>query len=186
MNNKDKKQEEGPEFNNESGEQNDEKEQIVEVEQNEEAKKIAELEAQVADLNDKYIRLYSEFDNYRKRTVKERIEQSKTAGEEVIKNLLAVLDDFERALKFNQQTEDIVAVKEGIKLIYDKFKNTLTQKGLEEMPSLGKEFDTDLHEAITKVPAPKEEMKGKVVDELEKGYALNGKVIRFAKVVVGS
>lgn len=149
-------------------------------------KKAAELTEKINELNDKYLRLYSEYDNYRKRTSKERIELLKTAGEETLKSLLPVLDDLERAIKFNETATDIKIINEGIHLIYNKFKNTLTQKGIEPMESVGKEFNVDEHEAITNVPAPSEEMKGKVIEEVEKGYLLNGKVIRFAKVIVGN
>jgi molecular chaperone GrpE len=148
--------------------------------------KITELQAKVDELNDKYLRLYSEFDNYRKRTAKERIELIQTAGEDVFKSLLPVVDDFERAMKSNVDVTDVKAINDGVSLIYNKLKGTLTQKGLEEMKSMGEVFNTDLHEAITNIPAPSDDLKGKVVDELEKGYSLNGKVIRFAKVVIGS
>lgn len=147
--------------------------------------KIAELEAKVNELNDKYLRLYSEFDNFRKRTAKERIDLINTAGEDIFKNLLPVLDDFERAIKSNAETEDIKAVNDGVNLIFNKFKSVLTAKGLQEMKSHGETFDADIHEAITNIPAPSDDLKGKVVDELEKGYTLNGKIIRFAKVVIG-
>ena len=142
---------------------------------------------EIAALNDKYIRLYAEFDNYKRRTAKERIELFKTANADVIKSMLSVLDDFDRAKKSMEIAKDIEAVKEGIQLIHHKLKNTLQAQGLTEMESVvGKAFDTDLHEAITNVPAPSEDMKGKVMDEVEKGYLLNEKVIRYAKVVVGS
>lgn len=147
---------------------------------------IEKLKAQLAESNDKYIRLYSEFDNYRKRTAKEKIDLSKTAGEDIFKAILPIIDDFERGIQAMDDAQDIVALKEGVDLIYNKFKNTLIHKGLEAMPSKGETFDSEIHEAITNIPAPNEELKGKVVDELEKGYKLNGKVIRFAKVVVGS
>ena len=152
----------------------------------EEQKKKNELAEKAGELNDKYLRLYSEFDNYRKRTAKERIELIKTAGEDILKFFLPVADDFERALKFNETAADLKVVNEGFNLIYNKFKATLNQKGIEQMESLGKPFDPDLHEAITNIPAPSEDMKGKVIDEVEKGYYLNGKVIRFAKVIVGN
>jgi len=145
----------------------------------------ADYQAKINELNDKYLRLYSEFDNYRKRTAKEKIDFMKTAGEDVFKALLPVLDDFERAIKTNAEIKDIEGAKEGFNLIYNKLKSTLTQKGLEEMKSMGEVFDSDIHEAITNIPAPSDDMKGKVVDELEKGYSLNGKIIRFAKVVIG-
>lgn len=145
-----------------------------------------ELQAKVAELNDKYLRLYSEFDNFRKRTAKEKVELIQSGSEDVFKSLLPVVDDFERAIKSNASTTDINTINEGVLLIYNKLKNTLTQKGLAEMKSLGEAFDTDLHEAITSIAAPTEDAKGKIVDELEKGYTLNGKVIRFAKVVIGN
>lgn len=146
---------------------------------------VIELQSKVNELNDKYLRLYSEFDNFRKRTTKEKIELIQTAGEDVFKNVLPVLDDFERAIKANIETTDIKAVNDGVNLVYNKLKSTLTQKGLEEMKSVGEVFNPDIHEAITNIPAPSEEMKGKVVEELEKGYILNGKIIRFAKVIIG-
>ena len=145
-----------------------------------------ELKIKMAELNDKYLRLYSDFDNFRKRTAKEKIELIQSGGEDVFKSMLPVLDDFERAIKSNAAITDVEAIKEGFNLIFNKFKNILTQKGLAEMKSAGELFNTDLHEAITNIPAPSEELKGKVVDELEKGYTLNGKVIRFAKVVIGN
>lgn len=148
--------------------------------------KITELEAKVAELNDKYLRLYSEFDNYRRRTAKERLELTQTAGEEFFKSLLPVVDDFERAIKSNADTTDVKTINDGVGLIYHKLKTTLQQKGLEEMKSLGETFDADVHEAITNIPAPSDDMKGKVMDEIEKGYTLNGKIIRFAKVVIGN
>ena len=140
------------------------------------------------ELNDKYLRLYSEFDNYRKRTLKERVELGKTASEDVILSLLPVIDDIERALKSTLKTADDMEVvpKEGLQLIYQKFKGLLAQKGLETIPSLGESFDVDYHDALTNIPAPSEDMKGKVIDEVEKGYKLNGKVIRYSKVVVGN
>ena len=153
--------------------------------QDDKDKEIAELKAKVAEQNDKFLRLYSEFDNFRKRTAKEKIELIQSGGEDVFKSVLPILDDFERAIKSNAETDDINAVKDGISLIFNKFKTTLTQKGLEELKSLGEHFNADIHEAITSIPAPTEDMKGKVVDELEKGYGLNGKIIRFAKVVTG-
>lgn len=143
------------------------------------------LADKVADLNDKYIRLSAEFDNYRRRTLKEKMELSKTAGESLILALLPVVDDFDRALSHIDEAKDIDALKEGIKLIYNKFNEYLNQQGVKEIEAKEKAFDTDLHEAITKIPAPVEEMKGKVIDCVEKGYTLNEKVIRFSKVVVG-
>jgi len=148
--------------------------------------KVQEMGEKLEELNDKYLRLFSEFDNFRKRTQKEKLELFKTASEDVVVALLPVLDDFERALKQNEDEDMDINHKEGIELIYNKLKKTLEQKGLECLESQGKEFDTDFHEAITNIPAPTPDMKGKVVDVVEKGYKLNDKVIRFAKVVVGS
>jgi molecular chaperone GrpE len=144
------------------------------------------LEEEITVLNDKYLRLFAEFDNYKRRTQRERTELLQTAGKDIITSLLTILDDFERANKAMENATDVAAVQEGIQLIYSKLKNLLGQKGLKEMESINTPFDTDLHEAITKIPAPNEELKGKVLDVLEKGYTLNDKVIRFAKVVVGS
>jgi molecular chaperone GrpE len=156
----------------------------VEIAENE--KKTEDLSAKVLELNDKYLRLYSEFDNYRKRTIKERIEFSKTASEEMIVSMLPVLDDFDRAFKALPENADKDHFIEGMELIYSKFKNILVQKGVEEIKTTGEVFDTDFHEAITNIPVENVEMKGKIVDEVQKGYLLNGKVIRFSKVVVGA
>lgn len=144
------------------------------------------LKDELAQANDKYLRLYAEFDNFRRRTTKERVELLQTAGKEVIVSLLPVLDDFERAIKSMETASDVVAVKEGVALVQNKLKGILTSKGLKEMDARGAAFDADIHEAITNIPAPLDELKGKVVDELEKGYYLNDKVVRFAKVVVGA
>jgi molecular chaperone GrpE len=135
---------------------------------------------------EKYMRLYSEFDNYRKRTIRERAELIKTSGEDIYKNFLPLLDDIERALRSNEKATDIKAVNEGLLLIHHKFSQSLKQKGLEPIEALGQPFNVDLHEAITNITAPSDDQKGKVLDEVEKGYTLNGKVIRFSKVVVGS
>jgi molecular chaperone GrpE len=149
--------------------------------------KIEKIAEELAQVNDKYLRLYSEFDNYRRRTIKEKIEQGKTASAEVISTLLPVLDDFERAISAFQTTAGSSnPLNEGILLIYTKLLNILTQMGLEQMKTIGEEFNTDFHEAITNIPAPSPEQKGKIIDEVVKGYILNGKVIRYAKVVVGS
>ncbi len=167
--------------------QTDEKEEQMETPPVEEKLSVEqELQSKLAELNDKYLRLYSDFDNFRKRTAKEKIDLIQSGGEDVFKSMLPIIDDFERAIKSNAETTDIKTINEGVNLIYNKFKNTLSQKGLEEMKSLGEPFNTDLHEAITSIAAPSEATKGKIVDELEKGYTLNGKVIRFAKVVIGS
>lgn len=137
------------------------------------------------ELNDKYLRLYSEFDNYRKRTVRERSELLKTANEEVISELLTILDDFERAIKSNEEVTNCDVLKEGMVLIYQKLLGLLTKKGLKPIDAIGENFDTDYHEAITFVAAPSNEMRGKIIDQIEKGYLLNDKVIRYAKVVIG-
>ncbi|MDB5019306.1 MAG: Molecular chaperone GrpE [Pedobacter sp.] len=144
------------------------------------------LKLENAALNDKYLRLFAEFDNYKRRTQKERVELLQTAGKDIIVSLLPILDDFDRANKAAENATDVAAIKEGVQLVHNKLKNQLMQKGLKDMESINTPFNTDLHEAITKIPAPTEDMKGKVIDELEKGYTLNDKVIRFAKVVVGS
>jgi len=147
--------------------------------------KIAELESANKEMNDKYLRLSAEFDNYRKRTLRERMELTKTAAESVMLSILPVTDDFERAMHSIDQGMDFEATKEGILLIYNKFKEFNKQNGITEIEAVGKSFDTDLHEALTKIPAPSEELKGKIIDVIQKGYYLNDKVIRFAKVVVG-
>lgn len=137
-----------------------------------------------AEIHDKYIRLYSEFDNYRRRTQREKLDLIKNASEQIIVGLLPVLDDMERALQYSAQTEGEEAEKEGMLLIYNKLKTFLTQQGLEAIQAIGEPFDVDLHEAVTTVPAEKEEDKGRVLDEIQKGYKLNEKVIRFSKVVI--
>ncbi|WP_199134326.1 nucleotide exchange factor GrpE [Pedobacter sp. ASV17] len=144
------------------------------------------LKQEVAELNDKYLRLFAEFDNFKRRTQKERVELLQTAGKDVVVSLLPVLDDFERAIKATENTTEVAPVREGIVLVQTKLKSILNQKGLKEIESINTEFNTDLHEAITQIPSPTEEQKGKVIDELEKGYTLNDKVVRFAKVVVGA
>jgi molecular chaperone GrpE len=140
----------------------------------------------INELNDKYLRLYSEFDNYRKRTTKEKADILKTAGEDVLKAILPVIDDFERAIKANELVTDVDAMREGVKMMYHKLKNAAQHKGLTSFDCIGQVFDDSLMEAITHIPAPSDNLKGKVVDEVEKGYKLGDKVIRFAKVVVGS
>lgn len=144
------------------------------------------LKAEATEWQNKYLRLYAEFDNFKRRTSKERLELLQVAGKDVIVDLLPVLDDFERAQKSIENASDIESVKEGIKLVHQKLKNILGQKGLKEMDSVGTEFDADVHEGITNIPAPTKNMKGKILDELEKGYYLNDKVIRFAKVIIGA
>lgn len=146
---------------------------------------LKEAEEKYSALNDKYLRLYSDFDNHRRRSAKEKIELLDRAGSDIVLEMLSVIDDFERAIKNNETVEDIESLKEGFQLIYNKLFKTLENKGLKPMDSIGTDFDTDLHEAITNIPAPSEDMKGKVVDVAEKGYLLRDKVIRYAKVIIG-
>ena len=164
-----------------------EKTKIAELES-----KIAELESKNAELENKtakdkddYIRLMAEFDNYRRRTAQEKLELVSTASTETIKGMLPVLDDCERALKVLLESDDSDAAKEGTELIYSKLMSYLKSKGLAVIEAIGQPFDTDLHEAVAQFPVPEEEQKGKVFDVVQTGYTLNGKVIRFAKVVVG-
>lgn len=145
----------------------------------------AKLSADLEEQKDKYLRLVAEFENYKRRTSKERIELIQTAGKEVITSMLQVLDDSDRAEKQLKATDDTVQIKEGVLLVFDKLRKALKAKGLEPMQSLHEEFDVEKHEAITEIPVQDKKMIGKVVDEVEKGYYLNGKLIRFAKVVVG-
>jgi molecular chaperone GrpE len=145
-----------------------------------------DYEAKIAELNDRYLRLYSEFDNFRKRTIKEKSDIIRSAGEDVFKAIIPTIDDFERALKANETVEDATPIKEGMVLIYNKLIASCTAKGLEAMHSIGNPFNSDVMEAITHIPSPSEDMKGKVVDDVEKGYKLGEKVIRFAKVIVGN
>lgn len=146
---------------------------------------IVELKKELEEQRDKYVRLYADFDNARKRMAKDRLEIIQTAGKEVIKDLLPAIDDFERAIKAQETSEDIAAIKEGVKIIHSKLTHVLSAKGLKAMESIGNDFDVNLHEAITEIPAPAPALAGKVVDEVEKGYYLNDKIIRFAKVIVG-
>ncbi len=147
--------------------------------------KVSEMSAQIAEWKDKYLRLQAEFDNYRKRTLKEKMDLIDSAGKDVIKSLLVVLDDFDRAEEAFGKSDNIETLREGLGLIHTKLVKVLEEKGLAPIESDGEAFDTDYHEAITKIPAPSEELKGKVVDTVEKGYKLKDKVIRYSKVVVG-
>ena len=143
------------------------------------------LNAELAESKDKYIRLSAEFDNYRKRTSKERVELIQSAGKDVITKLLSTVDDFDRALKAMETATDVESIKTGIEIVNNKFRQTLEHQGLKEMDVVGKEFDADLQEAITAIPAPTPDLKNKVIDVIEKGYYLNDKVIRHAKVIIG-
>lgn len=164
--------------------------QNQEVQNESEAKEslseLDELKAKYEQLNDTYLRSRAEFENYRKRTLAEKAELIKNGGEKVLTNILGVIDDFERGLNALETAEDIEAVKEGMTLVYNKLQSFLKQNGVAAIDTKDQVFDTDLHEAITMIPAPDESMKGKVVDCVQKGYFLNDKVIRFAKVVVAN
>ncbi|MCQ2975972.1 MAG: nucleotide exchange factor GrpE [Bacteroidales bacterium] len=144
-----------------------------------------DLQKKYDELNDRYLRLMAEFDNYRKRTLKEKMDLTKYAEEDVLKGILPVVDNMERAIKSLETAKDLTAVSEGIDLIYKKFQSFLESRGIKEIEALNKELDTDLHEAVTKFAAPSEDLKGKIIDVIEKGYYLHDKVIRYAKVVVG-
>jgi len=139
----------------------------------------------IKELQDKYIRLSAEFDNYRKRTLKEKMDLTKLAGEEILFKLLPVMDDFDRASQTMDEITDCSAMKEGVDIIHNKFRDFLTSSGIKEINALNQKFDTDLHEAITKIPAPSKKLKGKIVDVIEKGYYLHDKVIRYSKVIIG-
>lgn len=145
----------------------------------------SDLQKKYADLNDAHLRLRAEFDNYRKRTLREKTELIKNGGESALTQLLPVVDDFERALQNIRQAEDVKAVGEGVELIYNKFITYLAQQGVQAIEAIGKPFETELFEAIATIPAPEADLKGKVVDCVQTGYLLNEKVIRHAKVVVG-
>jgi len=146
---------------------------------------LTELQKKHDTVNDKYLRLYSEFENYRRRTAKEKLDLLKNAGSDIVGEILPVVDDFERAINSNENSSDTEALKEGFKLIHHKLLHLLQNKGLKPMDSINQPFDTEYHEAITNIPAPSEDMKGKVIDVAEKGYFFNDKVLRYAKVVVG-
>lgn len=148
-------------------------------------KEIEELKAQLEEQKDRYLRLSAEFDNFRKRTLKERSDMLKTVNGDTLSGMLPVLDDLERAMQSMQKATDVDAVREGVVLIYNKIQEFLKNKGIVEIDAMNQVFDTDLHEAITKIPAPTEDLKGKVVDVIQKGYKIDTKVIRYAKVVVG-
>ncbi|MGB1248910.1 MAG: nucleotide exchange factor GrpE [Chitinophagales bacterium] len=145
----------------------------------------AKLQRQIQEQKDKYLRLFADFDNFKKRTAKERLDLLNTAGKDIILSILPTLDDFDRAIGAAENAEDVTSVKEGMLLIQNKMKSQLEQRGLKPMETKGEAFDAEFHEAITEIPAPSEDMKGKIIDEIEKGYTMGGKIIRYAKVVVG-
>ncbi len=149
------------------------------------AQSVKAVEEKLAEMQDKYIRLSAEFDNYRKRTLREKMDLSKYAGESLLLNLIPIIDDFERALKHMDSATDTAAIKSGIDLIYIKFSEFLKQNGVKEIEALNTNFNVDIHEAVAKMQVQEDDKKGKVVDVLQKGYYLQDKVLRFAKVVVG-
>jgi len=151
-------------------------------------KELNKVKAELSETKDKYLRLYSEFDNFRRRTAKEKLDLVSTANEDLMIELLPVIDDFERAIKsFDSDNDDIDNIKEGVLLIFNKLKNVTEKKGLNGMETNpGDDFNSELHDAISHIPAPEEKFKGKIIDTIEKGYYLNDKVIRFAKVVTGA
>jgi molecular chaperone GrpE len=165
--------------------ENNQSEDLTEPYSNDADSSMKVTEARLADMNDKYLRLSAEFDNYRKRTLREKAELVKSAGEDILSNILPVLDNFERALSAIKSNSEPEAIKEGILLIYSKFRDFLTQRGVKEIDTLNKPFDPDLHDAITKIPVTSKEKQGIVIDVVEKGYYLNDKIIRHSKVVVG-
>ena len=174
------KQEEAPEMREEQEKAGEPGEEELE-----EPEKEPTAEEKLAELQDRYLRLSAEYDNFRKRTLKEKIDLQKSANAYLLEAILPVADDFDRAMQSVSEASDIEALKEGMKLISDKFTAFLNQQGVKEIEAINREFDTDLHEAITKVPAASKKQKGKVVDVIQKGYFLNDKVLRFSKVVIG-
>jgi len=167
------------------GELNDEK--LINDADNEESNVdvIAILQKELLESQDKYLRLAAEFDNYRKRTLREKTELLQNAGESLLKDILPIVDDFDRGIEIASQAEDMDAVRTGMGLIYNKLKEFLTNHGVKEIKALNEPFDTDWHEAITNIPAQSKKMKGKILDVIQKGYTMNDKVIRYSKVVVG-
>ena len=174
------------EVKNEENQAKAEKDQEAPAEETSpEAEENAKLTEEVAKWQDKYARLSAEFDNFRKRTLKEKMELIESAGEDVIKGILTIVDDFDRAITANEQVEDAAVIREGTAIIRQKLLDLLRQRGVKEIDAIGQELDTDLHEAIAKIPVEEEEKKGKIVDQIQKGYKLKDKVIRYSKVVVG-
>ena len=169
----------------ENGEETTEKEEVALTEEEKLAQELEKANAEIEDQKDKYLRLSAEFDNYRKRTMKEKAELILNGGEKSISSILPIVDDFERALKNMETATDVAAVKEGVELIYNKFMTVLGQNGVKVIETKEQPLDTDYHEAIAEIPAPDEALKGKILDCVQTGYTLNDKVIRHAKVVVG-
>jgi molecular chaperone GrpE len=185
------KENKGKEHLQADAEANDKSQEVASQKKNEQKKirslnaKVKQLETTLKEEKDKYLRLSADFDNYRKRTLKEKMDLAKLAGEEIFLKILPVLDDLDRALKSVQDASDLDAVKKGIQLIYSKFTDYLSQQGVKEIEALHQDFNTDLHEAVSQIPPPDKKLKGKVVDVVEKGYYLNDKVIRYSKVIIG-
>ena len=165
--------------------QTDENQADEDSENSSEQDELSVVKNELEELKDKHLRLQAEFDNYRRRTLKEKAELISSAGEKVLKDLLPVIDDLDRAMESTATAQDVAAVREGLDLIVNKFQNFLKNNGVSEIEAKEQDFDADKHEAVTKFPAPSEDLKGKVIDVVQKGYTLNGKVMRFAKVVVG-
>lgn len=164
-----------------------EHEESPEIPEHDAHDKVAQVEEELAASKDKYLRLFAEFENFRRRTAKERLDLTKTANEGLLSDLLPVADDFERSMKIFQDKEEVAPMYEGIKLVHNKFMKILEQKGLKSMEvKQGDNFDTEYHEAVAQTPAPDEKLKGKIIDVIEQGYFLGDKVLRFAKVVTGS
>lgn len=180
----DKEKEEIPETQSQETKEQEPQKENETAEENGE-NKVAELEGQVAELKDKYLRQVAEFDNYRKRTLKEKTELILNGGEKVITALLPILDDMERAAQNIEKSDDVEALKEGLSLVFQKLEKVLETQGLKKIETENKDFDTDYHEAIAMIPAPSAEQKGKVLDCVQSGYTLNDKVIRHAKVAIG-
>jgi len=187
---------ENPTTENEATEQEQGAEEIkVKKEKKEKKKKLSkteqlqadkeELEQQVGELKDKYLRMFAEFENYKKRTMKDKLDMMKTAAQDTLSAMLPVLDDFDRAKKQADDDNSVEQFSDGVSLVYNKIHAVLKGKGLVAMETNGQDFDPELHEALTEIPAPTEEMKGKIIDTIESGYYLNDKIIRHAKVVVG-
>jgi molecular chaperone GrpE len=185
---KDQKMEEAAQEQEETQkEASQEEEEVAKAadEEGTEEEKAPDPEEKLAELQDRYLRLSAEYDNYRKRTLKEKLDLMSSSREEVIVDILPLIDDFERAMGSIESAKDLKAVQAGLKLIYGKFRSFLNQQGVQEIEATNKPFDTDLHEAVTKIPVEEKKKKGKVVDVIEKGYTLKDKVIRFSKVVIG-
>lgn len=173
-------------LNDEQAQSQTEENQVDEDSENSsEQDELSVVKNELEELKDKHLRLQAEFDNYRRRTLKEKAELISSAGEKVLKDLLPVIDDLDRAMESTATAQDVAAVREGLDLIVNKFQNFLKNNGVSEIEAKEQDFDADKHEAVTKFPAPSEDLKGKVIDVVQKGYTLNGKVMRFAKVVVG-